>query len=240
MSPAKLWWCEMDRIRLSSIWTGGLQSPPARGIAACLFTLTAEYLSGADLRGRVGRSRHRELSMRTIITVGLTGMLALGMTGIAMAQQQASQQQGPSQSTPGDPRPTVDRSGTRSSDKGPGTHPEPAQTGQTASPGAPRQNSGAVRQESKPLTPRPGPPDSCNQRRNAPPNRSALDRPPEAAGKRHAGAHARWRRKQTASSFYSTEMSAKPLLKGSKPLSEANEKTGAEHTRALRQLREER
>src|SRR5260370_33802536 len=33
--------------------------------------------------------------------------------------------------TPGDPRPAVDRSGTRSSDKGTGTHPAPAATDQT-------------------------------------------------------------------------------------------------------------
>jgi hypothetical protein len=50
-----------------------------RGMAACRFTLTAEYLSGAGLRGRVGRNRHRRpLFMRTIFIVGLTATLALG------------------------------------------------------------------------------------------------------------------------------------------------------------------
>ena len=39
--------------------------------------------------------------MRTYITVGLTGMLALGMTGIAMAQEKAQQPQGPNQARPG-------------------------------------------------------------------------------------------------------------------------------------------
>src|ERR1700719_2718087 len=39
--------------------------------------------------------------MRTYITVGLTGMLALGMTGIAMAQENAPQPQGSNQSRPG-------------------------------------------------------------------------------------------------------------------------------------------
>jgi hypothetical protein len=38
--------------------------------------------------------------MRTFFTVGLTGMLALGMTGIAMAQGQAPQPQGPNQARP--------------------------------------------------------------------------------------------------------------------------------------------
>ena len=35
--------------------------------------------------------------MRTFFTVGLTGMLALGITGIAMAQEKAPQPQGPNQ-----------------------------------------------------------------------------------------------------------------------------------------------
>ena len=39
--------------------------------------------------------------MRTYITVGLTGMLALGMTGIAMAQENAPRPQGPNQGRPG-------------------------------------------------------------------------------------------------------------------------------------------
>ena len=39
--------------------------------------------------------------MRTVFTVGLTGMLALGMTGIAMAQENAPQPQGPNQARQG-------------------------------------------------------------------------------------------------------------------------------------------
>jgi Spy/CpxP family protein refolding chaperone len=39
--------------------------------------------------------------MKTYITVGLTGMLALGMTGIAMTQEKAPQPQGSNQSRPG-------------------------------------------------------------------------------------------------------------------------------------------
>ena len=39
--------------------------------------------------------------MRTYFTVGLTGMLALGMTGIAMAQENAPQPQGPNQARQG-------------------------------------------------------------------------------------------------------------------------------------------
>src|ERR1035438_22930 len=38
--------------------------------------------------------------MGTFFTVGLTGMLALGMTGIAMAQGQTPQPQGPNQARP--------------------------------------------------------------------------------------------------------------------------------------------
>jgi hypothetical protein len=38
--------------------------------------------------------------MRTIFTVGLTAMLLLGMTGIAMARGQAPQPQGPNQARP--------------------------------------------------------------------------------------------------------------------------------------------
>jgi Spy/CpxP family protein refolding chaperone len=38
--------------------------------------------------------------MRTFLTVGLTGMLALGMTGIAMAQENAPPPRGPNQSRP--------------------------------------------------------------------------------------------------------------------------------------------
>jgi periplasmic protein CpxP/Spy len=39
--------------------------------------------------------------MRTFFTVGLMGLLALGMTGIAMAQENAPQPQGPNQARPG-------------------------------------------------------------------------------------------------------------------------------------------
>ncbi len=39
--------------------------------------------------------------MRTLFTAGLTGMLALGMTGIAMAQENAPQPQGPNQARQG-------------------------------------------------------------------------------------------------------------------------------------------
>jgi Spy/CpxP family protein refolding chaperone len=39
--------------------------------------------------------------MRTFLTVGLTGMLALGLTGIAMAQENAPQPQGPNQAPHG-------------------------------------------------------------------------------------------------------------------------------------------
>ena len=39
--------------------------------------------------------------MRIFFTVGLTGMLALGMTGIAMAQENAPQSQGPNQAPQG-------------------------------------------------------------------------------------------------------------------------------------------
>ena len=39
--------------------------------------------------------------MRTCITFGLTGMLALGMAGIAMAQEKAPQPQGSNQSRQG-------------------------------------------------------------------------------------------------------------------------------------------
>jgi Spy/CpxP family protein refolding chaperone len=39
--------------------------------------------------------------MKTFFAVGLTGMLALGMTGIAMAQENAPQPQGPNQARPG-------------------------------------------------------------------------------------------------------------------------------------------
>jgi DNA-binding NtrC family response regulator len=39
------------------------------------------------------------------------------------------------------------------------------------------------------------------QRRNAPPNRSAAYRAPEATGKSYAGAQAQWRREQAACSF---------------------------------------
>ena len=39
--------------------------------------------------------------MRTFFTIGLTGMLALGMTGIAMAQENAPQPHGPNQGRPG-------------------------------------------------------------------------------------------------------------------------------------------
>src|SRR5712671_3473823 len=39
--------------------------------------------------------------MRTYFTVGVTGMLALGMTGIAMAQENAPQPQGPNQARQG-------------------------------------------------------------------------------------------------------------------------------------------
>jgi Spy/CpxP family protein refolding chaperone len=38
--------------------------------------------------------------MKTFFTVGLTGMLALGMTGIALAQESAPQSQGPNQARP--------------------------------------------------------------------------------------------------------------------------------------------
>jgi Spy/CpxP family protein refolding chaperone len=38
--------------------------------------------------------------MRTFFTVGITGMLAVGVTGIAMAQEQAPQPQGPNQARP--------------------------------------------------------------------------------------------------------------------------------------------
>jgi len=44
MQLAKLWLCETDRIRLWSIWICALRSPPVWGMAACRFTLTAEYL----------------------------------------------------------------------------------------------------------------------------------------------------------------------------------------------------
>jgi Spy/CpxP family protein refolding chaperone len=39
--------------------------------------------------------------MKTFFTLGLTGMLALGMTGIAMAQENAPQPQGPNQARQG-------------------------------------------------------------------------------------------------------------------------------------------
>jgi hypothetical protein len=39
--------------------------------------------------------------MRTFLTFGLTGMLALGMTGIAMAQENEPRPQGPNQSRQG-------------------------------------------------------------------------------------------------------------------------------------------
>jgi len=39
--------------------------------------------------------------MRTLFAAGLTGMLALGMTGIAMAQENAPQPQGPNQARQG-------------------------------------------------------------------------------------------------------------------------------------------
>ena len=39
--------------------------------------------------------------MRSLFTVGLIGMLALGMTGIAMAQENAPQPQGPNQARQG-------------------------------------------------------------------------------------------------------------------------------------------
>jgi protein CpxP len=39
--------------------------------------------------------------MRTFLTVGLTGMLALGMSGSAMAQENAQQPQGPNQARQG-------------------------------------------------------------------------------------------------------------------------------------------
>jgi Spy/CpxP family protein refolding chaperone len=39
--------------------------------------------------------------MRTFFTIGLTGMLALGMTGIGMAQENAQQTRGPNQARPG-------------------------------------------------------------------------------------------------------------------------------------------
>lgn len=38
--------------------------------------------------------------MKTFFTAGLTGMLALGITGIAMAQENAPQSQGPNQARP--------------------------------------------------------------------------------------------------------------------------------------------
>jgi Spy/CpxP family protein refolding chaperone len=39
--------------------------------------------------------------MRTFFTIGSTGMFALGMTGIAIAQENAPQSQGPNQARPG-------------------------------------------------------------------------------------------------------------------------------------------
>ena len=47
--------------------------------------------------------------MRTFFTVGLTSLFALGMTGIALAQENAPQSQRPNQGTPSDPRLAVDR-----------------------------------------------------------------------------------------------------------------------------------
>jgi Spy/CpxP family protein refolding chaperone len=70
--------------------------------------LPAVNLAVENRSNRGVRNQHKlvlivteTLSMRTFFTLGLTGMLVLWMTGIAMAQENAPQPQGPNQARQG-------------------------------------------------------------------------------------------------------------------------------------------
>jgi hypothetical protein len=113
----------------------------------------------------------RPSECENFFTVGLIGMLALGLTGILIAQQDS-------------PRPR----GSAGADQPPAAR-------------APRQDSCAVGQQSQAHAPRPGTADSRDQRRYASRNPFATDGAPEETGKSHGGTHAQWTRKLTAGSI---------------------------------------